>query len=158
MITLTSMFFHISEVVVCNNTGVVIMMPLTTMNECTILKYMCSAHQYIYELQYQKARVCHIHPWARYSNINYAQIHPKNLCNVCSTYMWHFKCHDYLVVVSLGSMFWSNTIIMSLQCRQNKVIKIANYNLLIKIVEYCKTWTYSDSIYCCDVVLLHRAT
>ena len=35
--------------------------------QCTILKYMCSTHQYIHELECQKASVSHIHPCARYS-------------------------------------------------------------------------------------------
>ena len=102
-------------------------------------------HQYIHELQCQKASACRIHPCARYSlvptlkvayQLNYAQIHPRNLSITFVLYMQRFKRRDFLIAVPSGSMFRSNTIIVSLECKQNKLIKIIALFVTQKITIY----------------------
>ena len=41
--------------------------------------------------------------------------------------MRRLKRRDFLIAVPSGSMFRSNTIIVSLECKQNKLIKIICY-------------------------------
>ena len=102
--------------------------------------YVCSTHQYIHELRCQKASVCHIHPCARYSlvpnlkfahQLNHVQIHPE-IFTTFVLYMQRFKRRDFLAAVPSGSMFRSNTITVSLQCKQNKLIKNIDICLLRK--------------------------
>ena len=50
--------------------------------------------------------------------------------------MRRFKRRDFLVAVPSGSMFRSNTITVSLQCKQNKLIKNTDIACYIKTEQF----------------------